>query len=126
VSDPTTVNPVATWVNRALKGTLDLGFDLAKGALISEAPWLKIWGISFVFNFTADYLKDKLYVLMATRTTFIVIDFQTFQERDAYLKSVQNLWAAQEQGDPDAEAKAKEDLRKKLGDLIRWNGSAPP
>lgn len=123
---PTTVNEAATIANKILRTCVDGFIIVVDSALMTQAPWLKLPIVSQIYHFILNKLGDKLYEFFGTGTTFLIIDFQTVQEKNNYMVAIALLQEAQKSGDSDAIIKARKEAVDALGKLIRWDGSANP
>jgi hypothetical protein len=119
-------NEAASFTNKVLRKAIDLGVDAALAAMATQAPWIKLPIISQVTKFILGHVGDYLYRFLAEHSTFIIIDFQTAIEKQAYLQSVDKLKAAMSAGDENEAAKAREEFKRRLADLIHYSGHAHP
>lgn len=118
MSTPT--NKEASLVNAGLAALLDILKRYGAAGARASYPWLNWPIVSQLFSWLTNVLEKWLYDLAATQASFIVINFQTNAERDAYLKSLEELVEARESGIHRKEALEK--VKKNVKDLIRFNG----
>lgn len=119
---PTTVNEAATIAERVISFIIDQGLNATKAALVVQAPYLGWPVISQVTDFILAKIGEKLKKYFATRSTFLIIDFQSIEEKDAYLASVNALIAAKKGGKPDEISEAERLFKEKAAALIHNNG----
>ena len=100
-----------------------VGLTAGKEAIKVQVPFLRLPVISTLFNLLVDYFGDKIDEELRLNMTFFVIDIQVAKERDAFEKARDALKLVKETKDQDAINKAREEFKKKLGDLIRHNGT---
>lgn len=123
---PTTVNEAATIANKILRTCVDGFIIVVDSALMTQAPWLKLPIVSQIYHFILNKLGDKLYEFFGTGTTFLIIDFQTVQEKNNYMVAIALLREAEKSGDPNAINEAREKAKQAMASLIHWDGSANP
>lgn len=103
----------------------DVALRGAKLAAYAEAPWLKAPIISQIFEYLLGKFADWVYTSLDNAVAFSIIDIETQAQREAYEDAVHELKATLQPltGAPDAEAiaKAEEEFRKRLSDLIRMH-----
>jgi hypothetical protein len=116
-------NTVANFVNQCLRSVTDAGVLALKTALTTEAPWLKLPIISQVANYVFTYLGNYFYEFFSLHATFIVIDFQTAADKDAYIAAIEAYQKSKLTGDQNAINAEREKLKKALGDLIEFDGT---
>lgn len=127
MGEPTTENRTANVVNDILEiAIMEVGLRLAKAAAIAEVPILGTWPISMIFDYLLKKLGRYFYLGMATFSTFKIIDEQTRGQRERYDASIDAVHRAVVANDPIALEKAREEFKKRLADLIHWNGEARP
>jgi hypothetical protein len=117
-------NPLINGIDAILKILIyDVGVAATIAALKAQFPFLNLPIISAVFDKIVTAVANSLYTQLDKFVVIKVIDFQTQAQKDAYDSAVKELTAAHNSGDEDATNKAKEDFKKKLHDLIKFNGS---
>lgn len=110
-------------INAILKKAIyDLALKAAITRLIYTAPWLALPVIHPVFVFIMTKLAGLLYEEMALRVDFSVIDFETEQERRQYEAAVAELMKLSANPTPEELERAREEIRRRLADLIRFPG----
>lgn len=92
----------------------------AKAAAVAEAPWLGAPVLSQVFDYLLGKFADWIYKALDQAVVFSIIDLQTEAQRKAYDEAVAALKAVVNQptATPQDIEKARQDLEKKLADLI--------
>lgn len=115
-------------VEKAVKA---LVFDVALKAIIAQiitkAPFLAWPVINPVFIYAITKVVELAYDEMIRVAGFIVIDFKTEMQRDAYEDARDELREELKKPERDeaAIAKAKEEFKKRLADLIRFPNAQP-
>ncbi len=123
---PTMINRPATLANEAIGFMVNVMFDGAKGAAIVAAPWLGWPIVSQVFSYVLGLANNYVYMFLAMKGTFLIIAFQTAEERDAAIASRDKLASAIVGGDVNAIIEASKKFDADFDRLIHWNGSARP
>lgn len=116
-------NNWAASLSGAVQIIFSIGFKAGKEAIKTKLPFLRLPLISTVFDILVDQIGDKIDEELRLNMTFLVIDIQTMREKEAFEKARDELKLAKEKKDQDAINKAREEFKKKLGDLIRHNGT---
>lgn len=113
-------NDSANLVNKGLAIFAQLLRELADKSARAQIPWLNWPVVSTIFNILLKVVEKWVYNGIATQATFIVISFQTSQERDDYLKGLELLAQARQTGVGHSEA--LERMRRNVEELVRFNG----
>lgn len=124
MSGPSTVNGPAKTANEIIKGAIDVAGLAAKAALVVAVPFFGLPIVSTLTNFAIDYLCNLIYEQLGTYATFLIIDFQTIEERNAYVNAIKLLSQAPAQGVE--HEKALQEARDRLKKLINFDGSNTP
>jgi hypothetical protein len=102
----------------------EVGVKLAKTALVVELPFLGWPGISQVVDYLLGKIANYFYLSTAQFATFQIIEAQAKAELEAYNLTIEELKKAVVSEDQAAIEKAREEFKKKLQDLIQFNGEA--
>lgn len=117
------VNETANLVNKGLAAFVGWLKGIANAAARADAPWLNLPIISTIFSLLLNKLGELIYKQASTLGTFMVIDFQTTQERDEYIAAFEGLRLAKiKEPGGEEHRKALERARRAADDLIAWNG----
>lgn len=122
----TSTNGAANDLNGVIHAIVGAAIVGAETAAKAAVPWLAWPIVAQLFDYLASKFGDLIYTELATSATFFVINFQTAEEKSAYIDSLNNLQIAQSGGDADAIAKALQQARDNLGKLIHSDGSSTP
>jgi hypothetical protein len=76
-----------------------------------------------VANYVFNYLGNYFYDYFSLHATFIVIDFQTTADKNAYIAAIEAYQKSKLTGDQNAINAEREKLKKALGDLIEFDGT---
>ena len=108
-------------MENALKGIIfEVAVTAAYAAAVQALPFLGWPIISSLFRALLTWVAGMLYEPIEKNIALGVITFKTEQQQKEYEASVEAFKKAQEQGEADAIAKAREELKKKLSDLIHF------
>lgn len=123
MSDPTPVNPIVKTVDEIIQAILyDLGVNAAVTYITTQVPFLGLPFFRQVTQIIVGKIAGILYKYLEQFLTFSIIDFQTHQQAQDYLKAVQALEVAQTSGDPNAINKAIADFKETMDSLVHFNG----
>jgi len=120
---PTTKNNWAASLNGVAHTIFTLGLTAGKETIKTYLPWLRLPVISWIFDLIVNRFGDAIDQEIQMHLTFLVIDIQTANELKAYQAATEELKKANETKDQDAINKAKEEFKKKLADLVHFDGS---
>ena len=120
---PTTKNNWAASLNGVAHTIFTLGLTAGKETIKTYLPWLRLPVISWLFDLVVNHFGDAIDQEIQMHLTFLVIDIQTANELKAYQAATEALKKANETKDQDAINKAKEEFKKKLADLVHFDGS---
>lgn len=120
---PTTKNNWAAAFNNVVHVLFTIGLKAGSEAIKTYVPFLRLPVISWLFDFIVNRFGSMIDAELQMNMTFLVIDIQTANEVKAYQESLENIRKAAASKDQDAINKAKEEYKKKLAELIRWDGS---
>lgn len=122
---PSAVNDQAAEVDRFIQSAV---FDVAVNAFCAYAatqfPFLGWPVLSTLFRLLVRVQAQGIYRFLARAATFTVIDMQTDVERARYQQAVVGLHVAHASGDPAVVARAQDQFRSSLGQLVHFDGSA--
>jgi hypothetical protein len=122
---PAPQNKTANVINKIIEvSIMDVGVRAAKAAATAELPFLAWPGISQMFDYLLKKIAKYFYMAFATQATFAIIEAQAQAELEAYNATIDNLKKAVEANDQAAIDAAREEFKRKLQDLIRFNGEA--
>lgn len=98
----------------------DVALKAAKAAALAEAPWLRFPVISSLFDFMLGKFAGWVYGALDKAVVFAIIDIETQAQRHAYDSAVAEIKAKLAKPNPTPEEieKARQELEKRLGDLI--------
>lgn len=120
---PTTTNPTVAFADTVLHGVF---YDLVLQAAIKYAqvqvPFLSLPIIGTLFGWAVNWFGGIIYTQMERYVSFTIIDLQVGHENSAYKDAVTEFKEAVSKGDEDAKRVAKEELKKRLGNLIHYGG----
>lgn len=120
---PQTKNSWAVALNNIVHVLFTVGLKAGSEAIKTSAPFLRLPIISWLFDFIVNRFGDMIDQEIQMNLTFMIIDLQTANEVKAYQESLDALKKANAAKDQDAINKAKEEYKKKLADLIHFDGS---
>lgn len=121
---PSTENGAASIARRIVETVVNGAITSAKALALVQAPWLNWPVVKQVFDYLMGKISTALIKAMGDYSTFVIIDLQTSAQRDAYLRAMDALKAADAAGDPNAIDEALKEARARLGNLIRFDGSS--
>lgn len=108
-------------MENALKGIIfEVAVNAAYAAAVQAFPFLAWPVISSLFKLLLNWVAGLIYEPIEKNISLGIIKFKTEQQQKDYEASVEEFKKAQEKGDADAIAKAKEELKKHLADLIHF------
>lgn len=126
MSDPTTVNKLATVVNDAIKVAMDGGEVAAEAAMVADLPWLGLPVIRTILSWFLGIVEGYFYSNAAKTATKIVIDLQVSSEVSKTNSYFQKAQDAVKSGDKNAIDVASKNLDAAFAALIHYDGSASP
>ena len=120
---PQTKNNWAASLNGVAHTIFTLGLTAGKESIKTYLPWLRLPIVSWIFDFIVNRFGNAIDQEIQMHLTFLVIDIQTANELKAYQEATELLKKANATKDQDAINKAKEEYKKKLADLVHFDGS---
>lgn len=123
---PATTNEAVSIANKVTRFAITVGVTAAEIAAKTALPILGAPVLSQIVDFIIGKMGDFLYVFFAEHETIMIINFQTAEQKNAYMDSVAKLQAAQLSGDQKAHDEALEKAKEALANLAHWNGTASP
>lgn len=127
MSDPATINQLATTINGVLKDLITGGgASVVEASLITQYPFLGLPIIRQLFEWVVGLVAGDIYEQAAMAATKIVIDVQVDLEVSKTSDAFKSLQMAIASGDPGAIQKASSDLNDAYSSLIHSDGSASP
>lgn len=125
---PQETNQPAKLVDDVLRVAFQIALPIALAAEIAAVPALGVWPVSWIFNKAQTFIAEKIRLALAMGSTFLIIDFQTAEERKKFAEAVKILLDAIKKGnlnDPELIKRAKE-LDDAFNRLVRFDGSYHP
>lgn len=116
-------NPLASRLTAAERKFVDLLVFGAEAAAKAYVPFLNLPVVSQVFDFLCARFGDLMYSNLAVGTTFLVLDFQTNEEKKAFSDAMTELAASRQTGDPDEHARALQKAKDAFDRLVHSDGS---
>ena len=126
VSSPVTT--AASTTDTILQTLFNVALPLAKAAEVAALPFLGWPVISQLFDALQNWIANDIRIALSLQATYLIIDFETTEEKDAFQAAVVQLRAAVAKGnlnDPDLIAKAKA-LDQSFEKLVHSDGSFSP
>lgn len=116
-------NPAVAAANKVLRFAVNLGVGSAEIAAKAALPVLGLPVISNITDFIIGKFGDYFYTFFAEHATILIINFETAEEKTAYLEAVNELQTAI---DPVAHAAALQKAKDALAKLGMWDGISTP
>lgn len=134
MSDPTTVNPSATAVNKiindAIQAAEKAADTAAETALDTAAPFFAVPVIKQITDGIIEEIVsqvgNRISIGVQEVGTFLVIDTQVSSEKSGISKELANIMIAEKSGDPNAIKAAIQAYAVAQSALTHDDGSAPP
>ena len=120
---PKTKNTWAASLNGVVHVLFTLGLTAGSEAIKTYVPFLRLPGVSWLFDFMVKRFGNAIDTELQLNVTFVVLDIQTARERKAFEEARDTLKKVKDEGDQDAINKAREEFKKKLANLVHWDGS---
>lgn len=124
MADASTVNKIGQAVADVIK-EVDEGIapPIIIAAIIAQNPIWGLWGLKWILTKFVTWVGTYFYKYSAQATTKVIIDIQINGENSMAHNAADELKAADESGDPDAQAKALDDFAKAYAALVHTDGS---
>lgn len=122
------VNQPAMIVDAILRGVFSVFLPVAYAAEVSACPVLGVPPLSWVFKWVQDWIGNELRKRLSEESTFLIIEFETYEEKKNFKNAITLLKAAIAKGnlnDPDLLQKVA-DLDQAFDKLVHYDGSFSP
>lgn len=100
MDDPTQpVNPVARFADAVLRGVFSIMMPIAYAAEVAACPILGTPPLSWVFKWVQDWIANQTRLKISMLSTFLIIEFETLEERNNFSDAVKLVQEGLKKGD---------------------------